>query len=88
MFYLAFFFVLGVLASRRFLQRTQRGPETHIEEKQPETIPNAMGIAKVRSEVRPASSETTIIVIIASVVVVVVKMLRLTVWKILVFTTS
>ena len=76
------------LASKRFFHITQSGPETHIDEKQPETIPNTIGIAKVLRAVRPANSETTMMVTIAMVVVAVVKMFLLIVWKRLVLTTS
>lgn len=44
------------------------------EERQPESIPNAIGIAKLLSEVRPNSSDTTIIIIIAIRVVTEVTM--------------
>ena len=42
------------------------------EEIQPETIPNAIGIAKLRSDVKPKNSETTTIITTAIKVVTVV----------------
>ena len=47
---LAFF---AALFSLKLSQRTHSGPETNSEDKHPETIPNAIGIANVRSVVSP-----------------------------------
>ena len=48
-----------------FLQEYQRGLERQIEETQPERIPTAMGIAKLRSVESPKNSATTTMAIIA-----------------------
>lgn len=58
------------------LYLTHNGPDTNNEDTQPDTRPNAIGIAKERSEVRPQTSATTTIVRTAQTVVVVVTMLR------------
>ena len=52
----------------RFFHSTHNGPATNIEEIQPESNPNTIGIAKVRNEESPYSSETTMIVSTANTV--------------------
>ena len=70
------------------LQITQSGPAMQSEEIAPETIPNAIGMAKVRRVDSPNSSETVTIVITATKVVSEVMMFLLKEVLMLVLTTS